>query len=71
MSPDLLRAFLASQSAPNLLCRKKHTLEKNVEIIAPHFFNFSATSLSADVMTFFFGLHRYFSTLNGGAKIGC
>ena len=44
MPPDPPRAFLVSQSAPNLLCRKKFTLEKNVEIMAP-FLKFLATPL--------------------------
>ena len=36
MPPDPPRAFLASQSASNLFCRKKKkTLEKNVEMMPP------------------------------------
>ena len=35
MPPNPLRAFLVSQSALNLFCRKKKYAQKNVEIMPP------------------------------------
>ena len=35
MLPDPPKAFLKSQLASNLFCRKKNTLQKHVEITAP------------------------------------
>ena len=49
MPPNPLRAFLVSQSALNLLCRKKNTPKKMWKLCPPPLFKISRYALIAEI----------------------